>query len=142
MLQTNTVSSVALLQKLLKHKKIADGASVVFTSSVSALGKAAAGNAMYAASKGAVSSFVRVAALELAGRGVRVNAVCPGEVKTGMIAANCLMTGDPDSGASRYPLGRYGEPRDIALAMVYLLSDASGWVTGTNMVVDGGMSVT
>ena len=140
-LQTNVVSSILLLQKLLKAKKIAKGASVVFTSSMSALGETATGNAMYSASKGAITSFVRVAALELAPRGIRVNAVCPGEVKTSMNLANVLESNSIDDGVERYPLGRFGKPEDIALAMVYLLSGASEWVTGTNMVIDGGMAI-
>ena len=140
-LETNTVSAIMLLQKLLKSKKLADGSSVVFTSSMSALGETAVGTSIYSASKGALTAFVRVAALEVAGRGIRVNAICPGEVRTGMIADNDLMSGEADAGIRRYPLKRYGEPRDIALAMVYFLSDASSWVTGTNFVIDGGMSI-
>ena len=140
-LETNTVSPIMLLQKLLKSKKLADGSSVVFTSSMSALGETAVGTSIYSASKGALTAFVRVAALEVAGRGIRVNAICPGEVRTGMIADNDLMSGEADAGIRRYPLKRYGEPRDIALAMVYFLSDASSWVTGTNFVIDGGMSI-
>ena len=140
-LETNTVSAIMLFQKLLKSKKLADGSSVVFTSSMSALGEIAVGTSIYSASKGAITAFVRVAALEVAGRGIRINAVCPGEVRTGMIADNDLMSGEADAGIRRYPLKRYGEPRDIALAMVYFLSDASAWVTGTNFVIDGGMSI-
>ena len=140
-LETNTVSAIMLLQKLLKSRKLADGSSVVFTSSMSALGETAVGTSIYSASKGALTAFVRVAALEVAGRGIRVNAICPGEVRTGMIADNDLMSGEADAGIRRYPLKRYGEPRDIALAMVYFLSDASSWVTGTNFVIDGGMSI-
>lgn len=140
-LQTNTISSIMLMQKLLKAKKLEKGSSVVFTSSMSALGETATGNGMYTASKGALSSFIKVAALELASRNIRVNAVCPGEVNTSMISENNLMSGDMNSGLTRYPLGRYGEPRDIALAMLYLLSDASSWVTGTNLVIDGGLAI-
>jgi NAD(P)-dependent dehydrogenase (short-subunit alcohol dehydrogenase family) len=140
-LQMNTVSSILLLQKLLKAKKIGKDASVVFTSSMSALGETATGNGIYTASKGAISSFIKVAALELAPRNIRVNAVCPGEVNTTMISGNDLMTGDLDSGLSRYPLGRYGNPCDVAWAMIYLLSNASSWVTGTNLIVDGGLAI-
>ena len=140
-LETNTVSAIMLLQKLLKSRKLADGSSVVFTSSMSALGETAVGTSIYSASKGALTAFVRVAALEVAGRGIRVNAICPGEVCTEMIADNDLMSGEADAGIRRYPLKRYGEPQDVALAMVYFLSDASSWVTGTNFVIDGGMSI-
>ena len=140
-IRTNTESSIMLFQKLLKYKKLANGSSVVFTSSVSALGQTAIGNAMYTASKGAISAFIKVAALELASRGIRVNAICPGEVRTPLIEGNDLLSGDIDNGLKRYPLGRYGEPKDIALSMVYLLSDASSWTTGINLIVDGGLTI-
>ena len=120
-LETNAVAPILLLQSLLRKKKIDKGASVVFTSSISALGAAATGNAMYAASKGMISSFVRVAALELASKRIRVNAVCPGMVKTQMIS-NEIVEEPQDSQVAAYPLGRLGEPRDVAWAMVYLCS--------------------
>ena len=136
----NGTSPIAFLQRLLKKKKLEKGSSVVFTSSVSALGAAATGNAMYAASKGLVSSFVRVAALELAAKKIRVNAVCPGMINTKMISNDMIVEQDAEQIAA-YPLKRYGEPNDVAWAIVYLLSDASSWITGTNMVIDGGLTL-
>ena len=142
MLKADTLAPILLLQKMVKKKKINKGGSVVFTSSMAALGGVTNGNAMYVACKGAISSFVPNAALELATQKIRVNAICPAMVNTPMVH-----NGDADSEenfkemADLYPLKRFGEPEDIAWAMIYLLSDASQWVTGTNMVVDGGYSI-
>lgn len=135
----NTFSPIFLLQKLTKKKKIKDDASVVFTSSISGIGAAAVGESMYIASKGAISAFVKAAALEYSKKGIRVNAVCPGMVKTDMSDAYELNEGDNDD-LKNYPLGRYATPEDIAWSIIYLLSNASSWVTGTNMIIDGGLT--
>ena len=135
----NTFSPIFLLQKLSKKKKIKEDASVVFTSSISGIGAAAVGESMYIASKGAISAFVKAAALEFSKKGIRVNAVCPGMVKTDMSDAYELNEGDNED-LKNYPLGRYANPEDIAWGIIYLLSNASSWVTGTNMVIDGGLT--
>lgn len=137
--EVNTFSSIILLQKLMKKKKLAEDASVVYTSSISGIGAAAVGESMYIASKGALSAFVKAAALECSKKGIRVNAVCPGMVKTEMSDAYDLNEGDNED-LKNYPLGRYANPVDIAWAIIYLLSNASSWVTGTNMVIDGGLT--
>ena len=139
-LSLNTKSPIITLQKLAKKRKLQKYSSVVFTSSIAALGAAAVGEAAYMASKGAVSAFVKGAALELSKKGIRVNAVCPGVVQTELLDAYELdATDNPD--LANYPLGRYGQPKDIALAIIYLISDASSWVTGTNLVIDGGLTI-
>ena len=135
----NTFSPIFLLQKLTKKKKIKDDGSVVFTSSISGIGAAAVGESMYIASKGAISAFVKAAALEYSKKGVRVNAVCPGMVKTDMSDAYELNEGDNED-LKNYPLGRYATPEDIAWGIIYLLSNASSWVTGTNLIIDGGLT--
>lgn len=137
--EVNTFSSIILLQKLMKKKKLAEDASVVYTSSISGIGAAAVGESMYIASKGALSAFVKAAALECSKKGIRVNAVCPGMVKTEMSDTYDLNEGDNED-LKNYPLGRYANPVDIAWAIIYLLSNASSWVTGTNMVIDGGLT--
>ena len=137
--EVNTFSSIILLQKLMKKKKLAEDASVVYTSSISGIGAAAVGESMYIASKGALSAFVKAAALECSKKGIRVNAVCPGMVKTEMSDAYDLNEGDNED-LKNYPLGRYANPTDIAWAIIYLLSNASSWVTGTNLVIDGGLT--
>ncbi len=141
MMDVNTVGPILLLRYLLKKKKLKPGASVVFTSSLAALGFTTMGNAMYAASKGAVSAFVANAALELSKKNIRVNAVCPGMVDTGILSQGTVTAEQLENDRKNYPLGRYGKPEEVAWAMIYLLSDASAWVTGTNMVIDGGYSI-
>ena len=139
-LQVNAISPIVLLQRLLKKKKLIRYSSVVFTSSLDGIGATTPANGMYVATKGALSAFVRNAALELAPLGIRVNAVCPGMVKTNILAGSPIGEDEIQEDLKNYPLERYGEPRDIALAIIYLLSEASCWVTGTNMVIDGGLS--
>ena len=139
--QVNTFAPMILLQKLLKKKKLKKGASVVFTSSLAGMGICTVGNSMYSASKGAVSAFIRCVALELAPKNIRVNAVCPGMVDTGILDSGTLTKEQLDEDMKNYPLGRYGKPEDIAWAMIYLLSDASSWVTGDNLIIDGGVTI-
>lgn len=140
LLQINTVVPIFLLQKLLKKKKVKNGASIVFTGSVDGLGFSTPGNAMYTATKGAICSFIKTAAQELGRNKVRVNTVCPGMVNTDILKGSAISEEELELDKQNYPLGRYGEPKDIALAIIYLLSDASSWVTGTNLVVDGGLT--
>lgn len=139
--QVNTIAPMILLQKMLKKKKLKKGASVVFTSSMAGLGSSSVGNSMYTASKGAISAFIRCVALELAPKNIRVNAVCPAMVDTGILDSGTLSQEQLEADIKNYPLGRYGRPNDIAWAMIYLLSDASSWVTGDNLVIDGGVTL-
>lgn len=139
-MSVNTIAPITLLQKLLRAKKITKGASIVFTSSLAGLGINAPGNSMYAATKGAISAFVTGAAIDLASKKIRVNAVCPGMVNTAIMDYGTVGEEELKADAANYPLGRYGEPEDIAYAIIYLLSDASSWVTATNLVIDGGVS--
>lgn len=139
--QVNTVAPMLLLQKLLKKKKIKKGASVVFTSSMAGQGCCSVGNSIYTASKGAISAFIRCVALELAPKNIRVNAVCPAMVDTGILESGTVSQDQLEADIKNYPLGRYAKPVDIALAMIYLLSDASSWITGDNIVIDGGLTL-
>lgn len=139
-MSVNTIAPITLLQKLLRTKKITKGGSIVFTSSLAGLGINAPGNSMYAATKGAISAFVTGAAIDLSPKKIRVNAVCPGMVNTAIMDYGTIGEEELKADAANYPLGRYGEPEDIAFAIIYLLSDASAWVTGTNLVIDGGVS--
>ena len=140
LLQVNTIAPIILFQKLLKKKKLKKGSSVVFTSSMAAMGKGTPGNCMYTATKGAISSFVQNAALELGPKNIRVNAVCPGMTDTPLIHGDSITDEQLLEETKKYPLG-IGQPEDIGYAIAYLISDAARWVTGTNMIVDGGFSV-
>lgn len=134
--QNNTYSAVLLTKLLMKKKKINRNGSIVFTSSISAFFNAP-GRALYAGSKAALTAFMRSFAVELADKGIRANAVHPGLVETKLMAEN-ITEEEMKNTLKEYPLGRFGKPEDIARAIVYLLSDASSWVTGTSMIVDGG----
>ena len=134
--QSNTWTAVNLTRLLCKKKKIKKNGSVVFTSSVSAFFNAP-GRALYAGSKAALTSFMRSFAVELADKGIRANAVHPGMVETKMISEN-LSEEELQNNLKEYPLRRFGKPEDVAWAVIYLLSDASSWITGTSVVIDGG----
>lgn len=141
LLDVNTVAPIMIVKYLLKQKKIQNGGSIVFTSSIAGIGYTVVGNAMYSSTKGAISAFVPCAALELAPKGIRVNAVCPGMVETNILASGDITDEQVELDKQNYPLKRYGKPIEIAWAISYLLSDASQWVTGTNMIIDGGYSI-
>lgn len=137
--QVNLVSSMLLIQKLLKIKKINKGGSIVFISSISTA-YADKGNAIYAASKGALNSFSKVLALELSTRNITSNCIQPGFVPTSMLAAGVVSDEQLLEEKKKYPLG-FGEPRDIANGVIYLLSDAAKWVTGSVLTIDGGVTL-
>ena len=134
---TNLFAPTLLVKHLLKKKAIKKGASIVFTSFISAH-VSTMGIGIYAATKAAISSYMRTCAVELASKNIRSNANLPGMVETKLIAPGTLTTEDLDKDKQRYPLGRYGKPEEIAYAMVYLLSDATRWITGTELIIDGG----
>lgn len=135
----NTFAPIYLTQRLLKKKKFNLNASLVYTVSVGGVYTTAPGNAMYGASKGALQVFVRNVALEGAPR-IRCNSVNPGMVNTNL-AGRSYSDEDKARDMETYPMKRYGEPRDVALAIVYLLSDASSWVTGHSLIIDGGKTL-
>lgn len=140
-MQVNLEAPVLLTHLLVKKKKISKESSIVFTSSISARGRNSVGNSLYSASKGALSSFMKNAALELAAKKIRCNAVLPGMVETPLKEGKSNITEEQwEINRQLYPLKRFGKPEEIAYGIIYLLSDASSWVTGTELVIDGGMT--
>jgi NAD(P)-dependent dehydrogenase (short-subunit alcohol dehydrogenase family) len=114
--------------------------SVVFTASTNAFW-VEANTAHYSATKFGILGLMKTAALDLAPHGIRVNSVSPGIVDTRLAAH---LTQDPVAGpefAKKIPLGRYADPADIAAAVAFLASDDAAYVTGENLVVDGGMTI-
>lgn len=140
-MQTNFYAPVLLISKLLKKKKLNKKCSIVFISSIGGNFIGAKGNSMYSASKGAINSMQKVIALELAPQKIRVNNVSPGMVRTEMIENTTAFSAEQMAeDESKYPLG-YGEVTDVANAIIYLLSDASKWVTGISLLLDGGFTI-
>ena len=137
----NYFSQVELLRLLVKKKKINKHSSVVFVSSIGGVFGYSLGNSIYGATKAAIHSTMKFCAKELASKGVRVNSVNPGMVNTPLIGSGSISEEQYKADMERYPLKRYGEPEDIAYGIIYLLSDASSWVTGTSLVIDGGITI-
>lgn len=138
--QTNTLAPMLLMQSLLKARKINTKASLVFTSSIDAVNPDVSSSA-YAASKAALASFMRSCAKELAPRQIRANAVQPGLVETGMMHNGMVANEDLEANKELYLLKRYARPEEIAWAIIYLLSDASAFATGSILTIDGGISI-
>lgn len=137
--QTNYFSQVILTQMLAKKKLISKNASLVYISSLSSV-LGVAGTLLYASSKAALNSAVRVIAAELAPQGIRANAICPGIVRTEMLSGTNIDEETFTKQAIDYPLG-LGTPEDVGNAVLYHLSDGSRWLTGNCMVIDGGYSL-
>lgn len=139
-LSINLRAPMAFLAMLEKRKKLNKGASVVMMSSISSF-HATPAHSLYCASKAGLTAFTKAAALDLAGKKIRVNAIAPGRVNTPLIEYSNLSEEQRLADIAKYPLKRYGEVSDIASATLYLLSDASEWVTGQQFVIDGGISL-
>lgn len=140
--KTNTFSMMMLTKFLVKKKKLNKPSSIVYTASIGNVYSAGVANGIYGASKCAIDGFMRTAAVELAPKGIRCNSVNPGMVCTNIMDSNGRITMEQfEEDMKKYPLGRYGKPEDIAYAIIYLLSDASAWITGTALKIDGGVTI-
>ena len=140
-LDVNTIAPILLTRQLIKKKKVAKGGSIVFTSSISGNNTVTVAHEMYSASKTAITGFMRNAALDLAIKGIRCNAVHPGMINTPMVHSGKYSEEQLQKDMDNYPLHRFGEPEEVAYAMIYLLSDAAAWVTGHSLVIDGGLTL-
>lgn len=139
--RVNCFAPVVLVKELIKKKKLNKGASVVFTSSIAGLTNISPANAMYGSSKSALNAFVKYMALEFAGKQIRFNSIHPGRIETPLIQNNMVTEEDRVRDVEKYPMKRYGQPEEVARPMVFLLSDAASFITGTSIVVDGGRSL-
>lgn len=137
----NTFSHINLTQQLITQKKLNKGASIVFTSSMSGVYCGLAGGSLYGATKSAILGYTKALAIELAPREIRVNTIHPGMIETPLTQGTALSKELLEEDAKNYPLGRYGKPEEIAYSIVYLLSDATKWMTGSQLLIDGGYSV-
>lgn len=136
--RVNSISGFELAKIVSRKKYISEKASFVFISSITAvIGRA--GVVAYAASKGALVAGAKSMALELASKNINVNCISPGTILTPMMInyLESIPAEEKDKRKEGFPLG-LGEPVDVANAAIFLLSDASKWITGQNLIVDGG----
>ena len=141
-LRVNLIGPFLAIKHAAPHLKARGGGSIICTASVAGL-RSGAGGAAYSASKAGVVNLVQTAAQQLSGTGIRVNAICPGLIETGMtkpIYDLARERGKADRIGELNPLGRGGEPGEIAKAALFLASDESSYVNGQALVVDGGLS--
>lgn len=142
MFQTNFFSPIELCRLLLRKKRISKGGSVIFISSVAGDYLIHNGNAIYGSTKSALNSMMKYFVREFSNRKIRFNSICPGMVETPLIHEEINITDEQfEKDRETYPLKRYGKPEDIAYGAVYLLSDATSWITGHSLVIDGGVTV-
>lgn len=136
----NLFSQILLTKSLLARKKINKGASLVYMSSYGAE-KVTPGLGIYSASKMALNAFMHAVALETAPRHIRANSIMPMMVETELVRnISTISEEELQVDRAKYPFG-YGKPEDVAFAAIYLLSDASRWVTGSVIKMDGGRTL-
>jgi len=141
-LRVNLIGPFLAIQHAAPHIKARGGGSIICTASVAGL-RSGAGGPAYSASKAGVISLVRTAAQQLSGSNVRVNAICPGLIETGMtefVYERARAKGQEERLGHLNPLKRGGHPQEIANAALFLASDESSYVNGHALVVDGGLS--
>lgn len=138
----NFFSPVELLRLIFKKKILAKKSSVVIIASIDGIYCASVCNGIYGATKSAINAIMKFSAKEFAlSRQIRVNCICPGMIDTPLIHSGSITKEQLEADKKRYPLQHYGEPEDVAYAAIYLLSDAASFVTGQDIVVDGGVTI-
>ncbi|WP_218583059.1 SDR family NAD(P)-dependent oxidoreductase [Pseudomonas sp. 8AS] len=136
----NVEAPMLLTQALLKRNLVGGGGSILFIASIAAhIGVAGVG--AYSGSKAALVAMSRCLAMEVVKRRIRVNCLSPALVETPLLEATAKVIGSMEAERNNYPLG-FGKPEDVANAAIFMLSDASRWVTGTTLVMDGGLTIT
>jgi NAD(P)-dependent dehydrogenase (short-subunit alcohol dehydrogenase family) len=138
MMDINFKIPTLLTHQLLKQKKINLGASIVFINSTSGIMSSYIGGSIYSASKGALNGLIKGLALEYAPKKIRFNGVMAAMVETPIMGKSDVTQEQLVLDKQKYPLKRYGRPEEVAYAVIYLLSEASAWTTGTNILLDGG----
>lgn len=141
-LQTNLITPILLNKYLLKRKLLRSGSSIVLISSTAAY-RPSPGLIAYAASKGGILSSMKSLSCDLFQKEIRVNAICPAMIETAMVREKSIFLTDEltEADKKKYFLNRYGKPEEVAYVVIYLLSDASQWITGNEYMVNGGMYV-
>lgn len=137
----NFNANVQLVSKLIKKKLMTTNSSIVAISSIASQNVISSGYSIYGASKAALTEWMKYLAVELSQKYIRANTISPGGIKTEMALNNLISEDQLEMDKNRYLFKDYGDPLDVALGCVYLLSDASKFVTGINLVIDGGRSL-
>ncbi len=137
----NALVPIHLTRLIIQHKKLNKSASLVYISSINGNNCAYIGSSVYAASKSALTGFMKAVALELAPRGIRANCINPGMIETDLLNEDSIGAEELEADRLKYPLKRYGKPEEVAKAAVYLLSDATQWMTGSSLLIDGGYTL-
>lgn len=137
----NTLVPINLTRQLIQKKKLNKASSIVYISSINGNNCSYIGSSIYASSKAAITGFAKGVALELAPREIRVNCINPGMIETNLYKSSAIDETDLNIDKQKYPLKRYGKPEEVAYSVIYLLSDASKWVTGTSLLIDGGYTL-
>jgi NAD(P)-dependent dehydrogenase (short-subunit alcohol dehydrogenase family) len=140
-MNVNFIAPTLISAQLVENKKLTKNSSIVFISSISGIVCVTGGNSMYSASKGAINGVMKNMALDLASKNIRVNSVNPGMINTPIFDGGLIDVELLEEDRKRYPLKRYGKPEEVAYAVIYLLSDAAKWITGTNLLIDGGYTL-
>ena len=142
-MDVNFIAPFVFNNSLIKNKKISNKGSIVFISSISGNIATQIGETGYGASKAALLGYIKGCALELATKGIRVNGILPGIIETPLLnkAFEKFSAEEINRIKKKYPLQRFGNPKDVALCAVFLLSDSSSFITGSNIVMDGGFSL-
>jgi len=140
-MNVNFTGPALLSAQFVKTKKFTKNSSIVFISSIDGPLIAYPGSSIYSASKGALVALAKNMAVDLSSMLIRVNCVLPGMTETPLIHDDAFTNEQLESNKKLIPLKRFGKPEEIAYAVIYLLSDASSWVTGSNIVIDGGFTL-
>jgi len=138
---TNFFSPIEIIRLVVKKKKFSPGCSIAVIDSIAGNEDFVVGNGIYGAGKAALRSYLKFCSKELIGRGIRINTVSPGLILTPMQTNGAVSKEDLDKAIATIPMKRWGTPNDVANACVYLLSEASSYLTGSDIKVDGGYTI-
>lgn len=139
-LDINLFSPIETVRSIIKKRLYNDGFSIVAIDSIAGSYDFKQGNAIYGSSKSALASFLKYVAIETASKGIRVNTVSPGWINTPMHKTEDESV-DMESIINNVPMKRWGTPEDVAYSTIFLLSDASSYITGSDIKIDGGYSL-